>query len=348
VETDKAVVEIPAPRSGVLLHQGGPAGTVIQVGEILAVIGNAGETWEGGEPAAPIVGTLGEEAEQLATVPAPVEGPVARVQALPVVRKLARDLGLDVEAVEGSGPGGRITREDVEAAARGRDTGADERVKLSKTRRTIAEHLSRSWREIPHVTTFDDADGTKLLEARRTLGSTHGRPVPLEALVVQAVLPALAAFPEFNATLEGDELILRKRYDIGVAVDTPDGLLVPVIARADTRSLLEVADEISRLSESAQRRSLRPDELRGATFTVSNIGAVGGGHGTPIVPYGTTAILSFGRAQDKPVVRSGRVETAPLIPLSLSYDHRVIDGALGRRFIAMVVENLQEPSRFLA
>ncbi|MFQ5966741.1 MAG: dihydrolipoamide acetyltransferase family protein [Acidimicrobiia bacterium] len=344
VETDKAVVEIPAPASGILLHRGGAEGDVIRVGEILAVIGAADETWE---PDAPIVGTLPEEAEVLtsANETAPAD-PTAAVQALPVVRKLAREMGVDLATVPGTGPGGRITREDVERASTAATDAPEERVRLSKLRRTISEHLSKSWTEIPHVTTFDDIDGRPLLEARRALADAHGD-FPIEALVIKAVLPVLVEFAEFNASLDGEDLILKRHYDIGIAVDTPAGLIVPVASRADELAIEQLAQEVSRLVEAAIARSLVPDEVRGATFTVSNIGAVGGGHGTPIVPYGTTAILSFGRAQDKPVVEDGEVRIAPMVPLSLSYDHRVIDGALGRRFIGKLSENLEDPSTFL-
>ncbi len=172
--------------------------------------------------------------------------------------------------------------------------------------------------------------------------------IPLETLVVKAVIPALRTHPELAATLEGEELVVHHRMDIGVAVDTPDGLLVAVAREADRRGVLELAAEIRRLAEGARQRRLNADELAGQVFTVSNIGAVGGGFGTPIVPPGTTAILSVGRAQDKPVVREGRIEVAPMIPLSLSYDHRVIDGGLGRRFMTLVLENLAEPALFLA
>ena len=271
---------------------------------------------------------------------------------------------MDLTKITGTGPRGRITREDVVAAAEGSAQPAaeaappstpppekragEERRRLSKLRRTIAANMARSWSEIPHVTTFDEVDGTRLLTARRALADRHGTKIPLDALAVMAVLPALRAFPEFNATLDGDELIVHERIDVGVAVDTPDGLLVAVVRDAPSRGLLELSAEILRLAEGAKARTLRPDELSGQTFTVSNIGALGGGFGTPIVPPGTTGILSVGRATDQPVARDGRVEIAPMMPLSLSYDHRVIDGGLGRRFMAMVLENFAEPALFLA
>jgi pyruvate dehydrogenase E2 component (dihydrolipoamide acetyltransferase) len=207
--------------------------------------------------------------------------------------------------------------------------------------------MSRSWAEIPRVTTFDDVDATRLLQARKALSLRHGQNVTLEALVVKAVVPVLGEFPEFNATVSGDEIILHHRYHIAVAVDTPNGLMVPVVHNAGEFTVLEIAGEIMRLSAGASDRSLVADDLSGGTFTVSNIGAVGGGHGTPIVPLGTTAILSVGRARDSAVVRGEAVVVAPMMPLSLSYDHRAIDGALGRKFMARLMENLAEPALFL-
>ena len=413
VETDKAVVEIPSPYAGVILSHGGAEGEVIEVGEVLVTIGELGDVEpqpeEGKQATAaqppsdpkPIVGTLSEEAETLPSSPGQT-GSTSAAKALPVVRKLARDSGIDLETIEGSGPGGRILREDVEAviAARGEpaapaerrhevvdyepvgaghgvsdfdeadsdqptppaaeappspapvdadsDAGGDRRSPMSRLRRTIAANMSKSWSEIPHVTTFDDVDATRLLEVRHALGERHGTKIPVEALVVKAVLPALDEFPELNASIDGDDLVLHGSKDIGIAVDAPDGLLVAVIRDAEDKSVMELAGEVRRLGEGARQRSLQPDELSGQTFTVSNIGAVGGGHGTPIVPYGTVAILSVGMARLRPVVYEEDLTVAPVMPLSLSYDHRVIDGAVGRRFMSLVIENLEEPALFLA
>lgn len=219
---------------------------------------------------------------------------------------------------------------------------------MSRTRRTIAANMAKSWSEIPHVTTFDDVDATRLLEVRRALGDRHGMKIPMEALVVKAVLPALEEFPEFNSSIDGDDLVFHASRDIGIAVDTPDGLMVAVIREAGEKSVMELAAEVRRLGEGARERKLTPDLLSGQTFTVSNIGAVGGGHGTPIVPHGTVAILSVGAARLRPVVYDDDLGVAPVMPLSLSYDHRVIDGAVGRRFMSLVLENLEEPALFLA
>ncbi|HUP15003.1 MAG TPA: dihydrolipoamide acetyltransferase family protein [Acidimicrobiia bacterium] len=435
VETDKAVVEIPSPFAGFVIHHGGSEGQTMAVGEVLLVVGEQGEVWpanvappvteagaaesrygqpadevvdvineqvatdegmpEPGSPpsrppespppespapqspapqspksesAKPIVGSLSEDAFELAPRHGRVASALSRAQALPLVRKLARDLGVDLEEVTGSGPDGRIVREDVLAVAEARAVQSGQpfeepprvslppmpvsregdRRPMSKLRRTIAANMKKSWNEIPHVTTFDQVDASRLLAARKALENRHKTKVPLEALVIKAVVPVLAAFPEFNSRLDGDDLVVFGHYDIGVAVDTPDGLLVAVVKTADQRTLLEVAADVRRLAEGARERKLNPGDLSGQTFTISNIGALGGGFGTPLVPPGTTAILSVGKAVEQPVAADGKVVIAPLLPLSLSYDHRVIDGGLGRRFMAMVLENLAEPTLFLA
>ncbi len=416
VETDKAVVEIPSPYAGIVLRHGAAEGEVVAVGSILVVVGEEDDSAEVETPAdrgteqapvataMPIVGSLIEDAEDLSGGRQTATSSHSdQVKALPLVRKLAREAGLDLSSIEGSGPGGRVTREDVLAAADvlpqersdvgppgeqgqeppsslrdtsprlaslegeetagvpaesvlpptltpfagGRDS-ADERRHMTRLRRTIAANMSKSWSEIPHVTTFDDVDATRLLEVRRALETRYNTDIPLEALVVKAVLPALMTYPEFNATLDGDDLIIHGSHHIGIAVDTPEGLVVAVIRDADSKGVRELSAEVERLGSGAKVRSLRPDELMGQTFTISNIGAVGGGHGTPIVPLGTTAILSVGQARQKPIVEDGDLVIAPVMPLSLSYDHRVIDGGVGRRFMAQVMENLEEPALFLA
>ncbi len=401
LETDKAVVEIPSPYAGVVLRHGGAEGETIQVGEVLVVIGDPEEASVPAAPQAPappaapaaapsevgpsdetpltattpIVGTITEEAETLGSAgSASASSREQGVKALPVVRKLARDHGVDLASINGSGPGGRITREDVERVAA--ETVAQPasspapavppmatppaappspaasspqagRQPLSRLRRTIAANMSKSWAEIPHVTTFEDVDATRLLEVRDALGMRHGTKIPIEALLIKAVVPALAEFGEFNASIDGDELVIHPSHDIGIAVDTPEGLMVAVVRDAGSKGVLELAAEVRRLGEGAKNRTLGVDELTGQTFTISNIGAVGGGHGTPIVPYGTTAILSVGTARSKPIVFDEDIVIAPVMPLSLSYDHRVVDGAQGRRFIALIIENLEEPALFL-
>jgi pyruvate dehydrogenase E2 component (dihydrolipoamide acetyltransferase) len=251
-----------------------------------------------------------------------------------MVRKLATDLGVDLNAVEGTGPGGRITEADVEKASSS-TTGAHTRVPLSATRKAIVANLARSWREIPHVTTYGEVDAAGLLSARAELGKP-----PLEALLIARIVPLLKEYRGFNATFAGDAILEHDRWDIGFAVDTPDGLMVAVVRDADTKSIEELGLEIRTLADGAKARSLARDQLTGQTFTISNIGAVGGRYGTPLVPYATTAILSIGRADPKPVVRNGEIVVASEFPLSLSYDHRVIDGGTGRAFMAALIDAL--------
>lgn len=333
VETDKAVVDIPSPFAGVLLHRGAEEGETIEVDELLAVVGEAGEEWspaasgkKTAADAAPVVGRLDEDAETL-------RRPGDRAQVLPRVRRLAEEHGVDLESVTGTGPGGRITEADIDAASRAR--GPSRRTPMSATRRAIAANLTRSWREIPHVTTYARADAEPLLAAREQLGHP-----PLEALLIHRITPLLAEHPRFNASLAGDDIVEHLRYDVGFAIDGPEGLMVAVVRDADDSSLEDIAAEVARLTAAVRDRSARREDLSGQTFTISNIGAVGGRFGTPIIPYGTTAILSVGRADPEPVVRDGAVVVGRRFPLSLSYDHRVIDGAQGRAFLAAVSEAL--------
>ncbi len=337
VETDKAVVEIPAPIAGVVLHHGAGAAEVLAVEHLLAVIGEVGEEWAPSEsPAntpeaaavdetAPIVGTLD-------TGNAPSIG--LGVQALPLVRKLAAELGVDLSNVAGSGPGGRITEDDVMAGAE-HAVGPHTRVPLSATRKAIISNLTRSWREIPHVTTYGSVDASQLLAERAEAGK-----VPLEAVLIAKLVPVLKEYRGFNATFAGDAVLEHDRYDIGFAVDTPEGLMVAVITDADGKSVADIGAEVGLLASGARERTLDRCQLTGQTFTISNIGAVGGSFGTPLIPYGTTAILSIGRADPKAVVRNGEIVIASEFPLSLSYDHRVIDGGTGRSFMAETIRAL--------
>jgi pyruvate/2-oxoglutarate dehydrogenase complex dihydrolipoamide acyltransferase (E2) component len=328
VETDKAVVEIPSPQGGVLLHVGGAEGDVIAVGDLLAVIGAAGEAWEA-QATAPVTPTVATQ-ETTPGGPAP---PRPEVRAMPAVRKLARELGIDLTTVAGSGPAGRLLREDVERAAAPavsaepseEDVYAGEA--LTAMRRTIARNLTRSWKEIPHVTVWRAVEATRVLAARAETGA------PLEALLVRAALPVLAEFPDFNAAFDGEALHRSEAAHIGIAVDTAAGLMVPVLRDAGSRSLGELSTEVVRLKDEARSRSLGLGELTGGTFTISNVGAVGGGYGTPIIPLGTTAILSIGRAEDTVVVHDKAIAVAAVFPVALSFDHRVIDGAAGSRFL---------------
>ncbi len=215
-------------------------------------------------------------------------------------------------------------------------------------RKTIGERMTRSWQEIPHVFTRIDVDAGRLLEARRVFADELGRKVPIEVLIIKAAIPALVENPEFNATVDGDEIVLHGHYDLSVAVDTPDGLILPVVRGADQLSLSELVDRLSDLIERTATRKVKPEELTGGTFTINNIGAAGHVMGTSIIPYGTTAILSLGRAEKKAIVRDDQVVIRPMMEVSLCFDHRAIDGGHAQRFMARVRENLEQPFRFLA
>jgi pyruvate dehydrogenase E2 component (dihydrolipoamide acetyltransferase) len=255
---------------------------------------------------------------------------------MPVVRKLAAERGIDLADVEGTGPGGSITRGDVEsftpaAAPQG------ESVRLTPTRRAIADHMAESWRTIPHVTVQAELRADALL-ASRIAGDEQ---LSLEAVVAERALPLLREFPEFNATFEGDTVLHRTEYHMGFAVDTEAGLIVVVVRDANDMTTLEVHQEFTRLAAAARDRTLTMDEVTGQTFTISNIGALGGGHGTPIIPLGTTAILSIGRATEQPIVSDGSIGIGRVAPVDLSYDHRVIDGGLGQRFLGSLTAALE-------
>lgn len=347
VETDKAVVVIPSPVAGIVLRHGAGQGETMAVGAVLAVIGSPGEALSHSSPGSPSPQKPPPSHRPPSAV---TREKASAVKALPVVRRLARQQGVELTSVTGSGPGGRITRDDVLAAAHtaAPPTGDDGRRPLTKLQRTVAANMARSWSEIPHVTTFDEVDATRLLGVRRALAERHGSTIPVDAMVVAAVIPALRRYHEFNATLDGDSLVVHAACHIGVAINAPDGLLVGVVRGAEEMSIMRLAEATARLAEQGKARRLGVGELTGQTFTVSNIGALGGGLGTPIIPPDNTAILAVGRVTDKPVVESGEVVVRPLMPLSLSFDHRVIDGALSRRFMDMVIENLSEPALFLA
>ena len=340
IETDKSVVEMTTPYRGTVLALGGEPGDVIEVGETLIVVGEAGEEVPTSEPEpAPAAAAVSTPHQTRAPVP-PQPAASDSVKAVPKARKLARERGIDLAAVAGTGPGGSITVADVEAAAASAPaTGRRER--LSAIRRSIARHMTESM-QIPQFTSMVDADASGLLEARAAVAAETGSRVPLDALLVARLVPVLRDHPVMNAKLDGDEIEYFEHYDIGVAVDTPEGLIVPVVRGADALSLPELSAEVLRLAGAARDRTVAPAELTGATTTVNNVGALGMLAGTPLLPVGTSMIAAFGMA--RPVVRliDGVPTEVPTMTVSATFDHRIIDGGASGRFLAQLKEAIEE------
>jgi pyruvate/2-oxoglutarate dehydrogenase complex dihydrolipoamide acyltransferase (E2) component len=307
IQTDKATVEVPSPYGGTVLKVLVTEGEVVPVGTELVLIGAPGETISTQAPPAPT----------------PSAG---RVQATPVVRRIAQELGIDLATVTGSGPDGRITEDDVRAAAGGAE---GRREPLRGVRRVIAEHMARAHREVPPVTWVEECD-------------FEGVPLDrLLATVVEACVESLREFPELNARLDGDAILYLDRYDIGVAVQTDDGLVVPVVRAADEKSLDELAAEIAELAERARVGSLGADDLRNSTFTVTSAGKLAGLFQTPIVNHPEVAILSVGRISPRPVVRDGAVVIRRTGTVALTFDHRVVDGARAAAFGLAVIARVE-------
>jgi len=324
IQTDKATVDIPSPYAGTVLRILVQEGEVAPVGTTLVVIGAPGEAVP--EPAAAAVAPSNSLLQGESGAAPSVED---RVRATPLVRKIAAELGVDLAAVSGTGPGGRITEADVRGAAAGATPAEGRREPLRGVRRLIAEHMARAHREVPPVTWVEECD----FEA-----------VELEVLlatVVKACADSLAEFPELNARLEGDAIVYLDRYDIGVAVQTEQGLVVPVVRGCDARSVEEIGAEIERLADSARAGTLGAEEIRGSTFTVTSAGKLAGLFQTPIVNHPEVAILSVGRIAPRPVVREGEIVVRKVGTIAVTFDHRVVDGARAAAFGLAVIERLE-------
>ncbi len=421
VETDKATVEIPSPFGGRVDKIHVHPGQTVKVGQVLVSFGEgaaapsgkqAADTLDPTRTLAPEPKTVVAEsgrARQAPAAPAPTGRPRPRpasrlppgvpgrregpVPATPSTRRLARELGVDLHAVNGSGPGGRVTDDDVRAAAAGPSTagvaapakagsaprsapseplvakpltrvatepplpkfeqyGPIERQALSHLRRTIAERMTLSATVIPHVTHFDRADITDLdALIRRNLeaGQARGVTLTLTSFLLKAAALALGEHPQFNASLDAaaGELIVKRYIHIGVAVATERGLIVPVIRDVDNKPLLEVQRELAALAQRTRDGRATLDDLRGGTFTITNIGALGGTGAIPIINYPEVAILGVARGREEAVVRAGAIVPRLLLPLSLTFDHRVADGADGARFASAIVRRLEHPDDLL-
>lgn len=381
VMTDKATVEIPAPRNGIISKLNFPEGDKCPVGDVLLVIEVDGE-----EDAAPAA----EEAKAEAPAPsAPTQEPVAatpppvpvvassskKVRAAPATRRLAREQGIDITTVQGTGPGGRVTREDVlniggsaapvaAAAASpaapsvkvpvfGDGDGPEEvREPLRGVRKAIATAMRHSIDRAAHFTYVEEIDCAALKATRTSLkNEAQDRGVRLSYLpfVIKACIQGLKAHPILNSMLDDgtQEIVFRNRYHIGIAAATDAGLMVPVIRDADRKSILEIAAEIGDLSERAQANRLSPNELRGSTFTITSLGALGGVLATPIINDPEVAILGIHQMKDQAVVRDGEIVIRPMMNVACSFDHRLIDGHIGAAFVQVVRGYLENPARLL-
>jgi len=386
IETDKAVVEMPSPKSGKILKLHIAAGGIIHVGETMVTILEEHETdadakkhmeakaQEKHEPkkeaksdvpyTGSVVGFL-EEAKEIKPIISSKTsgggggGGLGTVQATPAVRNLAKQLNADLNIIKGTGPEGRITIEDVQKAAGATKKeehagikvtrkydffGYVDRVPLHGVKKIVAQKMAESIFTAVQLTNMHETDVTGLAALREKEKSQYekeGIKLTFMPYIVKAVALCLKEHPYLNTSLEGEEIILKKYYNIGVAVDTEEGLIVPVVKGAEAKDIKTIAKDIDKLANDARSKKVNLMDLRGGTFSVSNLGSVGVEFFTPIINYPESAILGVGRVTEKPVVRSGKIEIRKMLPLSLTYDHRIVDGAQAARFVNDLIERLQ-------
>ena len=324
IQTDKTTVEIPSPAAGKVAQILVAEGETVPVGTILVVIGEDG--------AAPAVDDQPRAEEAPQKEAARVARDEPKVRATPLVRRLAQEVGVDLAQVDGTGPQGRITEEDVRAAAGEGGPAEGRHEPLRGVRKLIAEHMARAHAEVPPVTWVEECD----------FGAIDLRQVV--PLTLKAVAAALHEVPEMNARLEGGDIVFLDRYDLGVAVQTDQGLVVPVVRDCHSRSLDDLAADVARLAEAARAGKLKQEELRGSTFTVTSAGKLGGLLTTPIVNHPEVGILSIGRVAERPVVRDGDIVVRPVGTIAVTFDHRVVDGARAAEFGLAVIRLLEAES----
>jgi len=381
VQNDKAIVEVPCPVNGKVLEVLMKDGETRKVGEVVAIIEAEGEIPEG-------LGGSAEEAKEEAPAPAAAATPAAAaapavsdnasVLATPSTRKFAREQGVDIKQVAGTGKNGRITREDVSgfggapAAAQATEAAAapateakaaapvvtgsayrpEERVPFKGIRKVIAGAMSKSVYTAPHVTIMDEVDVTELVALRtkyKPYAEKKGSKLTYLPFIVKALVSACREFPIMNSTLDevNQEIVYRKFYNVGIATDTENGLIVPVVEDADRKNLFAIADNIRDLAVKGREGKLAANELRGSTITISNIGSAGGMFFTPVINFPEVAILGTGRISEKAIVRNGELVAAPVMALSLSFDHRLIDGATAQNFMNHIKKLLAQPELFI-
>jgi len=345
VMTDKATVEIPTPRAGKVTRILFKEGDKVPVGAAMIVLDGEG-------PAAPAKAAAKQAPAAKAVPAAPASAPAsANVQATPAVRKFARERGVDLSRLRGTGPAGRITREDVERAAAGAAPApaavvpavdvADERIPFRGLRRRIAENMARSKQTAAHFTYVEEADVTELVRLReRAEGKLTYLP-----FIIKAVVAGLRKYPMLNALLDeqANEIVRRKRYHIGIAAATSEGLVVPVVRDADRKTIRQIGAEVDALGEKARAGKLAPSDLGGSTFTITSLGLLGGVLATPILNYPEVAILGVHKIKKRPAVFEGQIAIRDLMNLSVSIDHRLVDGYEGAQFLAEAIRILESP-----
>jgi 2-oxoglutarate dehydrogenase E2 component (dihydrolipoamide succinyltransferase) len=385
LETDKINFEVEAEQDGVLESIAKGEGETVNVGEVIGTIGE-GDGQPAAEPEeeeAPEEEERVEPTEAEAEEEADGHREVEEVRASPSVRKLAQEYAIDLAEVSGSGSGGRVTREDVERLIREQDRGdapareaeqpapeedgrreerpapaaedgrgaLEERVRMSRRRQTIARRLVEAQQTAAMLTTFNEADMSAVMELRNRrkeeFQERHGVKLGFMSFFTKASIGALKAFPKINSELRGDELILKHYYDIGVAVNTDEGLVVPVVRDADKKNFAEIEREIGELAEKARERKLALEELQGGTFTITNGGIFGSLVSTPILNTPQVAILGMHKIQERPVVVDGEIQARPMMYLALSYDHRIVDGADAVSFLVRIKELIEDPESLL-
>ena len=345
VMTDKATVEIPSPVRGRILKRGGEEGDIVEVGASLVVIeteehpGEEVET-EGPEPEVPQVQVERKTEKPRQSVSHP---PLATL----AIRKLARERGIDLGQIQGSGPEGRITKEDLLLASSGAAAGEVETIPYRGLRRKIGDHLVASKKTAAHYTYVEEADVTELVRTRKELlasGTTDVR-ITYLPFFLKAVAEALKKHPLLNSTLDEEKgvIVLKKYYNIGIAVATPEGLVVPVVKGVEKKSLSQVAREVLELSAAARRGEIGQKDLKDSTFTITSLGILGGILATPIINYPEVAILGVHRISQRPVVREGKIVIRDMVYLSLSLDHRVLDGFVAAEFLRDVIALVEAP-----
>ena len=377
LETDKAAMDVPSPYAGIVKELHVEIGDKVSRDTLILVLETTGDTAlePAAEPAkaapaaSPVAAPVSPATAPPATAPQRSEAAAsAGGHASPAIRRFARELGVDIARIPGSGTKGRVTKEDVQSFVKSALAGgtrssfqvADmpafdfakygeiETVPLSRIQKISGANLHRNWVNIPHVTQFDEADITDMDEFRKQLSAEYAaqniKITPL-AFMLKAAVTALQQFPKFNASLDGENLVLKQYFHIGVAVDTPDGLVVPVLRDVDKKGVVQLAKELAEISAKAREKKITAADMQGGCFTISSLGGIGGTAFTPIINAPEVAILGVSRAVMKPVYQEGEFVPRLMLPLSVSYDHRVIDGALAARFSTYLAQVLSDIRR---